>query len=63
MRQLSSWSRWLRPQDSLHDIIGEDEDAREVAVQEDLFCFGDDLHRRDARHSHPCEDRRDAVMK
>ena len=25
-----------------------------------LFCFGDDSHRRDARHSHPCEDRRDA---
>ena len=24
------------------------------------FCFGDDSHRRDARHSHPCEDRRDA---
>ena len=23
-------------------------------------CFGDDSHRRDARHSHPCEDRRDA---
>ena len=22
--------------------------------------FGDDSHRRDARHSHPCEDRRDA---
>ena len=25
-----------------------------------LFCFGDDSHQRDARHSHPCEDRRDA---
>ena len=25
-----------------------------------VFCFGDDSHRRDARHSHPCEDRRDA---
>ena len=25
-----------------------------------LFCFGDDSHRRDPRHSHPCEDRRDA---
>ena len=25
-----------------------------------FFCFGDDPHRRDARHSHPCEDRRDA---
>ena len=25
-----------------------------------LFCFEDDSHRRDARHSHPCEDRRDA---
>ena len=25
-----------------------------------VFCFGDDPHRRDARHSHPCEDRRDA---
>ena len=25
-----------------------------------LFCFGDDSHWRDARHSHPCEDRRDA---
>ena len=35
MRQLPSSSRWLRPQDSLHDIIGEDEDAREQAVQED----------------------------
>ena len=27
--------RWVRAQDSLHDIIGEDEDAREKAVQED----------------------------
>ena len=28
----------------------------------DLFvcCFGDDSHQRDARHSHHCEDRRDA---
>ena len=25
-----------------------------------FFCFGDVSHRRDARHSHPCEDRRDA---
>ena len=25
-----------------------------------LFCFGDDSHLRDARRSHPCEDRRDA---
>ena len=24
------------------------------------FCFGDDSHQRDARHSHHCEDRRDA---
>ena len=24
------------------------------------FCFGDDWHQRDARHSHHCEDRRDA---
>ena len=24
------------------------------------FVFGDDLHQRDARRSHPCEDRRDA---
>ena len=25
-----------------------------------FVCFGEDSHRRDARHSHPCEDRRDA---
>ena len=25
-----------------------------------LFCFRDDSHQRDARHSHHCEDRRDA---
>ena len=25
-----------------------------------FVCFGDDSHRRDARRSHPCEDRRDA---
>ena len=25
-----------------------------------FVCFGDDSHWRDARHSHPCEDRRDA---
>ena len=25
-----------------------------------FFCFGDDSNRRDARRSHPCEDRRDA---
>ena len=24
------------------------------------FCFGDDSHQHDARHSHHCEDRRDA---
>ena len=25
-----------------------------------FVCFGDDSHQRDARHSHHCEDRRDA---
>ena len=25
-----------------------------------LVCFGDDSYQRDARRSHPCEDRRDA---
>ena len=35
IRQSSSWSRWIRAQGSLHDIIGEDENAREEAVQED----------------------------
>ena len=25
-------------------------------VPHQLFCFGDDSHRRDARHSHPCEE-------
>ena len=35
IRQLSSSACWIRAQGSLHDIIGEDEDAREETVQED----------------------------
>ena len=35
IRQLSSSSRWLRPQDSLQDIIEEEEGSREGTVQED----------------------------
>ena len=27
-----------------------------------IVCFGDDSHQRDARHSHHCEDRRDAEI-
>ena len=33
---------------------------RELSFQRIVCCFGDDSHQRDARHSHHCEDRRDA---
>ena len=31
-----------------------------INIPLNLFCFGDDSHRQDARHSHHCADRRDA---
>ena len=34
--------------------------AADTESSASLFCFGDDSHRRDACHSHHCEDRRDA---
>ena len=42
--------------DTMQEIIELSRDAFAFVC----FCFGDDSHRRDARHSHPCEDRRDA---
>ena len=41
-------------------LLRENESSRHLHQWRFCFCFGDDSHRRDARHSHPCEDRRDA---
>ena len=43
------------PPDDERDLFG-----REEALRIFCFCFGDDSHRRDARHSRHREDRRDA---